>query len=83
MSAATDALRKALEFLDAVRADPKTASMVGAMRDAREWVEEAAREVVRQDTITQYYTDRQGKLCARDAAGYTSPISDGGMDPRN
>ena len=39
-------LKSALEFLDKCRADHDYATQVGALKDAREWVEEAARSVV-------------------------------------
>lgn len=52
-----DALKRAIEFLDQCRADP-TAKEVGALRDAVQGVEMAARDVLADDAITQHYTDR-------------------------
>ena len=43
---AVGGLRRALDFLDACRRDPEIAKATGAMRDAREGLEEAARAVV-------------------------------------
>ena len=59
MSAAIEKLARALEFLDAARSAPNGVE-TGAMRDAYEWLEEAAREVVAElrDPITAYYSDR-------------------------
>lgn len=45
MEAANTELRRALEFLDAVRASPAYAAGTGAGRDAWNWIEEAARKV--------------------------------------
>jgi hypothetical protein len=58
-----DSLRAALDFLDRCRAD-KEAGPTGALRDAREWVESAARAVVaehdaKDDAITAYYTEKR------------------------
>lgn len=52
-------LVRALAFLDACRNDP-SATETGARRDAMEWLECAAREVVSElrDPITAYYADR-------------------------
>lgn len=38
-----EALRQAIAFLDACRADPERAKETGAMRDAQDWMESAAR----------------------------------------
>lgn len=61
MSAAVERLARAIEFLDAARVAPNGIE-TGAMRDAREWLEEAAREVIAEqrkaDAITEYYSDR-------------------------
>ena len=61
MSAAIAELKRAVEFMDAARKDPNGVE-TGAMRDAREWLEEAARKVVaeeqKSDAITEYYGDR-------------------------
>ena len=45
LSAALSKLQSAVEFLDLCKSD-KDSVKVGAMRDAREWVESSAREVV-------------------------------------
>jgi len=45
MNEAIKALQRAIEFLDAAKADPSGVE-VGAVRDAREWLEDAARAVV-------------------------------------
>lgn len=62
MKEAVEALKRAIEFLDAARADPSGVE-TGAMRDAREWLEEAARAVVKeqhqQAIITEYYQNRR------------------------
>jgi hypothetical protein len=39
-------LRSAVEFQDQCRADLENAVMTGATRDAREWIDTAAREMV-------------------------------------
>lgn len=47
LAAALNDLRNAVDFIDCIRADKKTdATATGASRDAREWLEEAARDVV-------------------------------------
>ncbi|MFG0381073.1 hypothetical protein ACF8C6_08930 [Pseudomonas sp. zbq_18] len=69
MSASIEKLARALEFLDAARAAPNGIE-TGAMRDAREWLEEAAREVIA----------GHRKL---GAAQYSDIISDGGLDMRD
>lgn len=46
LQARLDELGRALAFLDQCRADKAAAIATGAMRDAREWVEEAARRAV-------------------------------------
>lgn len=60
MSAAIERLARALEFLDACRAEAGAVE-VGAMRDAHEWLEQAARDAVAElrDPVTAYYMDRQ------------------------
>ena len=60
MSAAIERLARALEFLDLCRAEAGSVE-VGAMRDAHEMLEDAAREVVDalRDPISAYYSDRQ------------------------
>lgn len=58
---AVERLVRAIEFLDLAKSDA-TSGGAGALRDAREWLEEAAREVVAEqrkvDAIDEYYTDR-------------------------
>lgn len=51
------ALQRAIEFLDQCRSD-KDAGPTGALRDAVQWVESAAREVLADDAITRYYADK-------------------------
>ena len=46
MEAGHAELRRAIEFLDAVRASPAEATGTGAARDAWNWIEEAARKVI-------------------------------------
>ncbi|WP_196484968.1 hypothetical protein [Burkholderia stagnalis] len=41
-----DDLRNAVEFLDACRAEPDTASAVGSFKDALEWLEKSARALL-------------------------------------
>lgn len=61
MSAAMERLAQTLNLLDTARASPDGVS-TGAARDAREWLEEAARAVVAEqrkvDAVDQYYKDR-------------------------
>ena len=61
MSTSIDRLAQALDLLDTARASPDGVS-TGATRDAREWLEEAARAVVAEqrkaDAVDQYYKDR-------------------------
>jgi hypothetical protein len=56
-----DDLKRAIRFLDLCRAE-KTSAETGALRDAHEWVESAARAVVadseKDDHITAYYNDK-------------------------
>ena len=55
---AIENLQRAIEFLDQCRADP-SAGPVGALRDAVEWVELASREVLADDAITAYYSEKR------------------------
>ncbi len=43
-----DRLKRALEFVDSCKADPTNAAATGAARDAREFLEEAARDLVKE-----------------------------------
>jgi hypothetical protein len=52
-----DVLQRAIEFLDLCRAD-KNAGPTGALRDAVQWVESAARDLLADDAITRYYTEK-------------------------
>lgn len=46
LQAAIEQLDRALKFREACRKDPEEASVTGALKDAIEWVESAAAEVV-------------------------------------
>jgi HEPN domain-containing protein len=48
-------LQKAIDFLDQCRADLENSIKTGALRDAVQWLEAAARELLADDAITQYY----------------------------
>ena len=52
-----DALQKAIQFLDMCRSD-SNAGPTGALRDAVQWVESAARDLLADDAITSYYAEK-------------------------
>ena len=61
-----DSLRNAVEFLDQCRKDYNAGPTV-ALRDAVQWVEQAAREVLADMAITDYYRDQR-------SSGQTSAV---------
>jgi hypothetical protein len=53
-----DILHRAVQYLDIVRDTPAHDRPEGVMRDALQGLEEAARELLKPDAITEYYSDR-------------------------
>ena len=66
MSTSIDRLAQALDLLDTARASPDGVS-TGATRDAREWLEEAARAVVAEQRKSDANAEHDAKIAIKRA----------------